>query len=352
MDYRKPLFDLVAHKYSVTFFFQEKNNCVDHTYCVHYGTHGMGKKNITLRDIKVLLACIRNADIVVSSLLDSYFSLACLVMCKLFRKKIIIWEEVAYFHNTLKGYLRLFYYRSISPLVDCFFVMGDQHVHALQQAGVSSSKIFRANEYPGYIYWQLKPHCVAGLPIRGKKIILYMGRFVASKGVDILIRAFAKLEKQRTDIALVLVGHGPMKQELLHLVHSLSVTSCRFMEPILNINQKSCLFKTATVLVAPSVILTDEFVEAGPMIVLEALSAGTPVIATIGEHIRYIVNGRNGFVVPPGNSDLLAEKIDDIIEWHSPDEIRQRIINEFNKIRNHDFQYEVLRSAIAYCIEK
>ena len=50
--------------------------------------------------------------------------------------------------------------------------------------------------------------------LQGKKVILYVGRLAAVKNVSLLLRAFQKVEQKNKDTALLIVGDGPLREEL------------------------------------------------------------------------------------------------------------------------------------------
>ena len=67
------------------------------------------------------------------------------------------------------------------------------------------------------------------LKLEGKKNILSVGTLLPQKGVDILIRAYVRVRSRSPNIALVIVGDGPHREELEEIVEDLSVGDVTFV---------------------------------------------------------------------------------------------------------------------------
>jgi colanic acid/amylovoran biosynthesis glycosyltransferase len=148
------------------------------------------------------------------------------------------------------------------------------------------------------------------------KQILYIGRLSAAKGVPILLQALAKVVVTHPDATLTIVGDGPDRQTLETLARELEITSyLKFVgyqsqDAVCNYLQNSDVF------ILPS------FAEGLPVVLMEALATGVPVIATAIAAVSELVeNGLNGYVVPPGAVEPLAQRLDELLR--NP-ELRQR----------------------------
>jgi glycosyltransferase involved in cell wall biosynthesis len=136
-----------------------------------------------------------------------------------------------------------------------------------------------------------------------KHLVLYVGRLVRQKRVDVLIEAMCKLEQDRKDIALLIVGDGVEHQQLAEQAKGLK--NVRF----LGFKDRPDLpqyYAVADVFVIPSEI------EPWGMVVAEALACGLPVIATrkVGAAWDLIEDGKNGYIVPENDAAALAVAID------------------------------------------
>jgi glycosyltransferase involved in cell wall biosynthesis len=127
-----------------------------------------------------------------------------------------------------------------------------------------------------------------------------IGRLVPTKGLSYLIAAFSKVKKQMPSVHLVLVGDGPCKAELqMRAADALCGDSVHFLGHRANVEQ---LLKGMDVFILASVA------EGMPRVLLEAMAAGVPCVATQVGGIPEVINGEAvGFLVPPGDPEALAE---------------------------------------------
>ena len=135
-----------------------------------------------------------------------------------------------------------------------------------------------------------------------RKRLLYSGRFHPLKRVDLLIDAFAAIAAERPDWDLVLVGAGPVEDELRkrvppELVGRVCWPGFLGMEELRNV------YHACDVLVQPSDY------EPWALVVQEAMSAGLPVVASdiVGAARDLVAPGVNGFIFPCGDLPKLTE---------------------------------------------
>ncbi len=144
---------------------------------------------------------------------------------------------------------------------------------------------------------------------RSKKI-LWIGRFSREKGVRYLIEATCILKKQYSeDLKLILVGHGADENILKNLVNQLNLKqNVVFTGKVQNCDV-AFYMKDSDVFVLPS--LTEGF----PNVLLEALAAGLPVVATnVCGVPEIIIDRENGLLVQPKDSQEIADRIREILE--------------------------------------
>lgn len=138
--------------------------------------------------------------------------------------------------------------------------------------------------------------------LKGKKIVLFVGRLVKEKGVQVLIRAAKEyLDK---DILVIISGNGSYENTLKDLASGSE--NIRFLP---HLGKKIIDFYIhSDVVCVPSV-----WPEALGLVILEAMAAKTPVIASnIGGIPSVIRNGENGILVKPNDPEELANAINDI----------------------------------------
>ena len=133
----------------------------------------------------------------------------------------------------------------------------------------------------------------------GPPRLLYIGRLVPDKDPDTLLKAFQLTTQAHPDAELWLVGEGPRRAALQELAFRLSLSArVRFIPPT---DDLLPVLQQATLLVLSS------RTEALPNVVLEAMAAGLPVVATrVGGVPELVDPGVTGWLVPPGDAPALA----------------------------------------------
>jgi glycosyltransferase involved in cell wall biosynthesis len=139
--------------------------------------------------------------------------------------------------------------------------------------------------------------------------VIYFGRLVRHKNVDVLLRALALVVAARPSLRAVIVGDGPEASALRTLARELLIDhAVRFRGSVDSYDQLMGMVKAARLFILPS---TKE--GGGSIVTLEANACGTPVIAMehpLGIDRSLIQEGVNGFwVSPPLTSERLAERI-------------------------------------------
>jgi glycosyltransferase involved in cell wall biosynthesis len=151
----------------------------------------------------------------------------------------------------------------------------------------------------------------AAIPSSERIDVLYSGRLLENKGVDLLVEAIDKLRAERPDISCVIVGSGPEQARILELIAERGVESNVSMRPF--VDDESDLFalmKAARVFALPSIR------EGFGLVALEATACGTPVVTTDHEDNAardLIVPGLNGLLCSPDDADIAA-KIAEILD--------------------------------------
>jgi colanic acid/amylovoran biosynthesis glycosyltransferase len=136
------------------------------------------------------------------------------------------------------------------------------------------------------------------------RYVLFAGRFVEKKGPIYLIEAMRRLEAEGRDLRLVLIGEGPMADELKRAAAVLK--RAEFIGWVAN-NDLRRWMRGALALCVPSLRTEDGDAEGLPTVVIEAMAAGTPVIGSRHAGIAEAVeHERTGFLVPEQDPEALA----------------------------------------------
>lgn len=132
-------------------------------------------------------------------------------------------------------------------------------------------------------------------------LLLFVGRLVPVKGVELLLEACAGLT-----VHLVVLGDGPERAALQRRASSLGLSAHFLGEQ--GAEERDGWLAAADLLALPSRVLPDGRTESAPLVLLEAMAAGLPVLATrVGGNAELIRNGVNGLLVPPGEVEPLRE---------------------------------------------
>lgn len=130
--------------------------------------------------------------------------------------------------------------------------------------------------------------------LNGRKIILFLSRLDAKKGLDLLLAAFARVRQSLPDATLVLAGSGTPEfvSDLKNQAASLGIASDVLWPGFLTGSEKAAALADADVFALPS------YSENFGIAVLEAMAAGTPVVVSdhVGMH-REITSASAGMVV-------------------------------------------------------
>jgi colanic acid/amylovoran biosynthesis glycosyltransferase len=140
------------------------------------------------------------------------------------------------------------------------------------------------------------------------QLIVWTGRFVPEKNLGCLLRAFALLKSRRHGVHLVLAGEGPERQRLMALSRELHLNS-NDVEFLGLLAQESIVdvLRRATLFALPSTA------EALPVAILEAMSAGVPVVVSRELGLEEVIDGA-GLVADPGIPEEWAQRIERLLD--------------------------------------
>jgi colanic acid/amylovoran biosynthesis glycosyltransferase len=154
-----------------------------------------------------------------------------------------------------------------------------------------------------------------GLEHDGRVHVLSVARLVEKKGLEDAIRAVAMLVHRHPRVAYKIVGEGPLRERLGAVIAELGVGAhCELLGPRSH-EEVIRLMREADILLAPSVTSRQGDQEGVPVVIMEALALGLPVVSTRHSGIPEIVeDGRSGFLVREGDVDALAERLGHLME--------------------------------------
>lgn len=142
------------------------------------------------------------------------------------------------------------------------------------------------------------------------KMVLFVGRLVARKGVGILLKALAIAgsSDEGLKLKLVIVGTGPLEYSLRAVAGKLKVGGRVSFAQALDLKQLVQHYNAADLFILPS------FYEGFGIVMLEAMACGLPVVASNVSAIpEVIVEGKTGRLVDPGDPAKLSQVIIDLL---------------------------------------
>lgn len=159
--------------------------------------------------------------------------------------------------------------------------------------------------------------------LENEKVVLFVGRFDKNKGLEVLLRSIPLLlssyPRLQDDVEFWIIGGDPKevpleeaspeKRELVSLLDNLGVRpKVKFLGPKEH-KELPLYYNAAEVCVVPS------FYESFGLVAVEAMACGCPVIASNVGGLKYtVMDGTTGFLVPPKNSEALAETIGKVFQ--------------------------------------
>lgn len=323
MDYRLELFEQLNNVYDITFIFttqgrgqagvKEKHIEIpkDWDYEIIRSDKLMVRHRPIITYLKLIKKLLnRNYDIILTS--TSWY--ICFPIARITGKKFILLTE--YWHWTSNSYperlLNLFT-RFIAKRADAIIATGTKSYEAHLGFGVENEKNFKciqcALDYSKLPTKDLRKE----LGLERKKIILYLSRIVAHKGLDYLIKAFVPIEKE-TEATLLVVGDGPFRKECENLVKELGVKNVFFMGGVFDDVIKASYYRSCDVFVFPAIFLGSAY-DPWSLVINEAAAFGKPIITTdtVGAAYDLVKEDYNGYVVKNKNVQELYEALNKIL---------------------------------------
>src|SRR4051812_49222062 len=261
--------------------------------------YAVGERYLGLRER------LSGADIVHSAEIGTWFSAQAARLREAlgFRLVLTVWETIAW-RDTYRWPRERGYRRAVLPRADLCLAATERARDALLLEGVSADRVEVAP--PGI---DLERFGAAEAPAGGERVILSAGRLVWEKGHQDVLRAFAALRHgvgvaPQAAARLLIVGDGPEGGKLRSYAEELGVADVvEFRAPV-PYDEMPGLYGGASALVLAS-LPTKGWEEQFGMVLIEAMSAGTPVVAAASGAIPEVLGGQ-GTLFEPGDWRALA----------------------------------------------
>jgi glycosyltransferase involved in cell wall biosynthesis len=170
--------------------------------------------------------------------------------------------------------------------------------------------------------------------VNREPVVLFTGRLAEKKGCKYLITAMARVQNERPDLELVLIGDGPLRHSLEALARE-NLRRCRFLgtQPPDVVRD---WMNRAQVFCAPSVVARCGDAEGLPNVLMEAQAMGLPVVSTAaGGMLEAVVHGMTGLLVREQDDQALAAALllllkNELLRLQMGFAARQRMCSEFD----------------------
>jgi glycosyltransferase involved in cell wall biosynthesis len=143
-----------------------------------------------------------------------------------------------------------------------------------------------------------RPRARRSLGLEGDPIVLFVGRLSHQKGVDVLLEAWTRFIERRPLARLIVLGEGPERLALCGQAERIGIER--------SVDFRGLRDDVAAHYAASDLCVFPSRHEGHPIVLLEAMAAGLPVIATrVSGTEDVIEDGRNGLLAPPEEPEEL-----------------------------------------------
>lgn len=211
----------------------------------------------------------------------------------------------------------------------------------LQPLGLNSAKYHEVENGVGD-FKEIPVHQRTG------KRILFLSNLVQSKGILVTIDAFSSVTKKFPDVELIVVGGRVSEEDDRKIAEKLKERGgkgIKFKGAVYG-DEKFQLMQQCDLFILPT--FNDTF----PLVILEAMQAGLPIISSrVGAIPEIVEEGKNGFIIESGDTSGLIEKIElllenDEVRFRMGEESRKRFLEKYT-LRKFEERMEKLFSAFS-----
>ncbi len=174
----------------------------------------------------------------------------------------------------------------------------------------------------------------------GAPRLVSIGRFSEQKGQLVLIEAMAQIAARHADAHLTLIGDGEMRPQIEAAIAQHGVQDHITLTGWLSEADVRGELARAQAMILPS------FAEGLPMVIMEAMAAGRPVIATYIAGIpELVVHAQTGWMVPAGDVNSLVAAVDDLATCDSAALSKMGALGRKRALTRHDATQEAAKLA-------
>ncbi|WP_316816484.1 glycosyltransferase family 4 protein [Pedobacter nyackensis] len=271
------------------------------------------KKDIPVRT-KALIHYLVNEKIDV--VLAEYGMVGAMVAeaCKLANVPLIIHFHGADAHHvpTVQKY-KEWYLHAFKYAAKIIGVSNDM-INSLRKLGVPENKLV-LNPYG----INTERFCPGEMELGQNFTFLFVGRFVAKKFPQAIVRAFSAVSSHVPNAKLIMTGDGPLLEDTKALCRQLNLSDKITFTGVVSSNEISALMKQSSCYVQHSVTTPEGDMEGTPNTILEAAAVGMPIVSTKHAGIKEaVLDGCSGFLVDEYDVDEMAAKMIEVAGFSRP----------------------------------
>ncbi len=171
-------------------------------------------------------------------------------------------------------------------------------------------------------------------------VVMFAGRFVEAKGIKLILEA---AEKVRKGIVFVIVGSGQLKETIEN--QAKNNLALRFIGRV-DRKELPILYSASDICLFPSIQATTTYAEGIPRVMIEALTCGTPLIATKTGGVGEVINDKVGFFIKPSSSEIvnIVEKL--FVQRRKLNDMRSRCISYAKKEFGREKNFKIIEKSL------
>lgn len=327
--YRKRIFELLESELGISFIFGEDDNLkqLDSKHFIDARTIPLdfivGDKVYKMPKV---IEAVKSSDVVIDDMgimcLTSWLNL---VTSKFRKQKVYLWTHGWYGRE---GFLKKILKRIYSGLADGTLLYGNYARRLMEENGFNSNKlhvIYNSLDYDNQLLVRAKlndtelykKHFGNTAPV-----LIFIGRLTKVKRIDMLLDALYELKRRNKEYNLVVVGSGPMSEDLSNQVNKLGIHErVWFYGACYDENENGMLLYNADLCIAPGNI---------GLTAIHAMTYGCPCLSHDNftkqmPEFEAIVDGRTGTFFNHDNTDSLCDSIE---AWFNNENYDRAVIRE------------------------
>ncbi|THK41157.1 glycosyltransferase [Methylophaga sp. SB9B] len=179
-----------------------------------------------------------------------------------------------------------------------------------------------------------------------------VSRLVEKKGVETLIKAMGILNSKDVDFSVIIYGDGPLKTDLINLTKAEGLDKKIEFRGEISHSEVPKFISSLSVFVLPCKVDKKGDVDGIPVVLMESMALGVPVISTTVSGIPELIeDGVSGYLCEPDDYQNLSLKINKVFQTGTEmnsllDSAKQKVKNEYLISHNAQLLYDCISRSV------